>query len=205
MSTRQGPVIFASIYTVGVVTTYALVAVHDRIDAEFVKFALPVFQILITTGAIFSAWALQNHKRNTDAADAARATADAVLAVIISINGMGAWVVDRVGQGRKSKTLFGVHANLIEEELKVLSGVALSALSPSKAAVALVRYRQFARQFVVVLRRYEEHATSEKMPGIVEDRFLDVRLAEKALRKALGRKVPKRLKNIERDKGGIAG
>jgi hypothetical protein len=199
MPKSQGPIIFSTIYTVGVVTTYALIAMHDRVDSNFVKFALPFFQILVTTGAIFSAWGLQSYKRKTDAVDAAEATADAVLAVVLSIDRMSDWVVKRVEEGKAAKELFGIHAAMIEEEVKVLSGVSLSALKPPTAAVGLVDYRRFARQFVVVLRRYEQHDVTAKSKDIVVKRRRDVRLAEKKLRVALGRKIPDRLNNLDPD------
>lgn len=195
MNQHHGPIVFTGLYVAGLLLTIALVVMADRMGDDVLNVLLPVCQIIITSLAIFSAWALQDRKRRDDARDTAEATADAVLAVLTAIDEMVDYVLQRAGKAKDTSKLYSGHAALIAEELKVLAALPLTALKPAEAAVALVRYRRYARQVTIVLERW----AAEDVPrtsASVERRLRDVKLAEREIFQALGREVPDRLRKL---------
>lgn len=195
MNHQHGPIVFTGLYVAGLLLTIALVVMADRMGDEVLKILLPVCQIIITSLAIFSAWALQDRKRQDDARDAAEGTADAVLAVLTAVDEVVDYVLKRAGTSKGTSKLFSGNAALISEELKVLASLPLTALKPADAAVALVRYRRYTRQVVIVLERWAAEDTPRPATS-VERRLRDVKLAERAIYEALGRPVPKRLEDV---------
>lgn len=68
MNTR-GPVIFASLYTAGVILTILALMMHERFGETAFRSWAPLLQAALSAGAIFAAWWLQNRKRESDRAD----------------------------------------------------------------------------------------------------------------------------------------
>ncbi|MRL69796.1 hypothetical protein [Brevundimonas sp. SPF441] len=197
MKQPLGPVVFCTIYTLGVALTVVLAMVHDRLGEAFLKIFLPAFQIVITTGAILSAWFLQQHKRTTDERDLAKATADAVLAVASSIDKTVEHVAVRSQTKTYSALLFSANALILREEVTSLSTVPLTALRPAAAAVALVDYRRVARQASVIVERCVTEVPPKTPTKRVAKRLTDLRTAERELIEALGRALPERLRSAE--------
>jgi hypothetical protein len=77
MLTKNGPVIFATLYTAGVILTIVVAILYARFDDEVPKAVLAVVQIGVTSGAIFSAWGLQEAKRAADRRDLIKDTSAA--------------------------------------------------------------------------------------------------------------------------------
>lgn len=195
MDEARGPVIFTGLYVGALLLTLAMIFVADRWGDDAFRISIAVCQIVVTSLAIFSAWALQNRKREDDARDAAEATADAVLAVLTTIDEVVDYVLKRSDDAQSQSTLFKGNADVIAEELKVLAALPLTALKPTGAAVALVRYRRYVRQIVIAMERWSAD-TRWHPPSKVRARLRDAKLAEKALYEALGRPVPDRLLHI---------
>lgn len=195
MNQQHGPIVFTGLYVAGLLLTITLVVMADRMGDDVLKVLLPVCQIIITSLAIFSAWALQDRKRQDDARDAAEATADAVLAVLTAIDEVVDYILKRAGKVEDASKLYSGNAALIAEELKVLAALPLTALKPADAAVALVRYRRYTRQVAIVLERWAAEDVPRSAEHI-ERRLRDVKLAERGIYEAIGRPVPDRLRHL---------
>lgn len=197
MNDQSGPVIFASIYTAGVLLTILLAMAYANWGEPVAKTGLAVLQIAATIGAIFSAWALQQHKRFTDQADLATSTADAVLAVALSIDKTYAFVAEKASTGQTTKKLFEGNAATLRDEVTALASVPLAALKPAQAAVALVEYRRKVRQGAIILDRCAEDIAPGSQTKRVAARLVIIRTMERELYEALGRNLPKRLDSDE--------
>lgn len=197
MKQPLGPIVFSTIYTTGVLLTVVLAMLHDRLGEPFLKIFLPAFQVVITTGAILSAWFLQMHKRSSDERDLAKATADAVLAVARSIDKTVDYVAIRSQTANYTERLFAGNATVLKEEIASLSTVPLAALRPATAAVALVDYRRVARQASVIMERCAVEVPARTPTTRIANRLIDLRSAERVLFEALDRPLPKRLDKPE--------
>lgn len=197
MNQPRGPIFFATIYTIGVLLTVILALLHDRLGEHFLKIFLPGFQVVITTGAILSAWFLQLHKRSTDERDLAKATADAVLAVAKSIDITVEFVATRSQTSTYTDRLFLGNATVLKEEIASLTTVPLTALRPAVAAVALVDYRRVARQASIIMERCAAEVPRKTPTTRIAKRLVDLRRAERELFEALGRPLPERLNKVE--------
>lgn len=78
MSENRGPVIYAALVTAAFVLAWVTLFSFERFGATELKAWAPLIQAILSAGAIFSAWWLQDLKRR---ADRAEAQADNVTAV----------------------------------------------------------------------------------------------------------------------------
>ncbi|MNS16168.1 hypothetical protein D3C72_478150 [compost metagenome] len=87
---------------------------------------------------------------------------------------------------------------MIEEEIKVLASMPLTALKPAEAAVELVAYRRFARQWVILCRLLAAE-TPVRQNNELMMRLNHIHWSERYLMKALGRDLPHSLAKLVED------
>lgn len=85
---ERGPVLFTTLYVIGLVLTWITLLSLERFGATEVRSWAPLIQAVLSAIAIFSAWFLQERKRRADRQDSERDQASTYVHIINAIEFM---------------------------------------------------------------------------------------------------------------------
>jgi hypothetical protein len=130
--------IFVGLYVVALVLTWATLFAIERFGATDFKAWAPFIQAVLSALAIFSAWALQGLKRESDRRQEVEDTKVAIVAVTHILEKNAARVSEICANGRLTKTVITKLKPGIDDYLVILRSQKLAHLPSFEATDALL-------------------------------------------------------------------
>lgn len=165
----RGPVVFAIFYTAAVVLSIAAVMLHERYgDIPFRNWA-PFLQAILSAGAIFAAFAVQDRKRQADREDARDALRQTYVAKSRSMEHFVAWLYQAACDGKLTKSMLKRQAQHFKDDIEDLRRLSLEKLQIQDEISTANLFTATCRQ---IQARMEDEAEKQSFTGVIEAKTL---------------------------------
>ncbi len=104
-SRGSGPVIFTGLYAASILLSIIAVMMHERYGEVPFRNWAPFLQAILSAGAIFAAFAVQERKRQSDLEDARTALREMYIAKSWSMEHFVGWLYERATEGKLLKSI----------------------------------------------------------------------------------------------------